>query len=68
MRRTLFLIALGAVLTGICIPAAYIQRGYAAFGGEYLMLVLPMALDLLRQEVKAIFRPEPEEEAKENEL
>ena len=40
MNRYITAIILGIILTPIAVHAAYIQRGYWAFGGEYLLPVL----------------------------
>lgn len=41
-RAYLIAIILGLALTPFTIHAAYVQRGYWAFGGEYLLPVLFM--------------------------
>ncbi len=33
-----FTIALGLIITAICVKAAYLERGYIAIGGEWLAL------------------------------
>ena len=44
-----FWIILGCILTKKCIELAYIERGYKAVGGEYLVLpLLLMVVQLVR--------------------
>lgn len=52
----LYFIALGVglMLTPMSIRAAYIQRGYFAIGGEYLVLPLALLVAGLINEVKTI--------------
>lgn len=40
------------VLTVLAVKAAYIQRGYKAYGGEYLVFVLVMLLRAIVKEIK----------------
>lgn len=42
MKKILAIIAVTATLTALCVKAAYIQRGYFAVGGEWLLWIYPL--------------------------
>lgn len=55
--RNWLAISIGFILTGIGVKQAYIERGYAAFGGEWLILPTAIVIswvirDLIRAMVK----------------
>lgn len=58
MNRYTIAIILGMFLTPFAIHASYIQRGYWAFGGEYLLPVLFMlvvwVVDGVKEELKRV--------------
>jgi hypothetical protein len=45
--------SMGLVLTPVAIRSAYIQRGYFAVGGEWLVLPLVLLIAMLIDELKA---------------
>ena len=58
MKRTLkiiFLVWLGAVLTGLAMPVAYAHRGYSAIGGEFTLVLLPLLVANIADTVKEMF-------------
>ncbi len=55
MLKNWFWIAVGIVFTKFAIRAAYIERGYLAYGGEWLVLpLLLMAAGLARDICDAV--------------
>lgn len=46
--------SMGLVLTPVAIRSAYIQRGYFAVGGEWLVLPLVLMVAMLINEIKAV--------------
>lgn len=47
-----FLFAVGLILTAKAVEAAYIQRGYIAYGGEWLTLPLIFFVKILIADIK----------------
>lgn len=47
-----FLFAVGLILTAKAVEAAYIQRGYIAYGGEWLTLPLIFLVKILIADIK----------------
>lgn len=47
-----FLFAVGLILTAKAVESAYIQRGYIAYGGEWLTLPLIFLVKTLVAEIK----------------
>lgn len=46
----------GLLLVSFAIPIAQRQRGYSAFGGEYLLMILPLITDELFSTVKGMLK------------
>lgn len=46
----------GLLLVAFAIPIAQRQRGYSAFGGEYLLIILPLITDELFSTVKGMLK------------
>lgn len=65
MKKTISLLLLGGLLAGLAIPAAYRQRGYFAFGGEYMLIIAPLLADELWRTLKDMFAEEKEKEPQE---
>ena len=47
-----FLFAVGLILTAKAVEVAYIQRGYIAYGGEWLTLPLIFLVKILIADIK----------------
>ena len=47
-----FLFAVGLILTAKAVEAAYVQRGYIAYGGEWLTLPLIFLVKILIADIK----------------
>ena len=47
-----FLFAVGLILTAKAVESAYIQRGYIAYGGEWLTLPLIFLVKILIADIK----------------
>lgn len=54
-KHWLYIVAFGVglMLTPMSIRAAYIQRGYFAIGGEYLIIPFMLLVTMLIDEIKA---------------
>lgn len=55
ISRNWLLIVTGLILMKVCIKIAYVERGYIAYGGEWLILpVLLMLAEVIRNVCDAV--------------
>lgn len=52
MKKLSLYIALTGLITAICCKLAYMDRGYFAIGGEWLIWVVPLLVEAARIEMK----------------
>lgn len=57
VRLYWFWVSLGLVLTKVSVEAAYIERGYKAYGGEWLVLPVVMIVGYFVNEARKAGKP-----------
>lgn len=56
MKKAMYLFLIGLLLTNVAIPLARRQRETYAFGGEYLLIIVPLLLAEFKKTIKQMIK------------